>query len=714
MKSNSPHSRQVSYLLAIFIAVLSCIAPTLARAGDSLPLSARAWTLQLHPGGADTTDYASALKVGPDGTLYLSGYSLDQYFTMALSREGVPLWTNYYSGVYSTFYHFDIACDLSVDNHGNAYVSGYSTSFDSVDTVTLAYSRDGTPLWTNSFYTLDIDVLGRINEGDFLMYGPGGISVCADSSGLVYLSTTRKAWAYCVAYSANGTLLWENGSFATAFNGIVASLPAIEPDSKGDIVAAGFMPVSGEDGYVGIACVSPEGALLWTNAVGAWIGGLAIDSNDRIYVANESIVAYSNLGSPIWTNRYSSSGSSYSAADGLATGPQNQIYVTGMSGTWDPAPGTNFTWTLAYNSDGIPLWTNTYPGFQEGSDYGSTVASDPSGNVYVIVNMGYSRNYSNDWATIAYDRTGRPMWTNVLVGGSGPGSVLPKACMAVSHEGEVYVAGRQPNGSIALVKYVTGFAPTITTQPQGQVVTAGDNVALQLSAKGTEPLFFHWSLNGNDLQETSGPELLLTNVSKSSEGLYSVTVSNLFGTVLSSNAFLRVNLRPVADASATPTLLVSANGSNVAALLDGSHSYDPDGDSLQYSWFLLRPGASPSLLANGMTTTAVLPLGNNQLNLVVSDGFAAATNSIAVAVLTPAQAVERLVALVNVAGLPHSQPLLATLDAALATINRGDRRPAANQLAAFQNKAQAQGTEQTLLRQLTMSSQQIVNALIGP
>jgi len=45
---------------------------------------------------------------------------------------------------------------------------------------------------------------------------------------------------------------------------------------------------------------------------------------------------------------------------------------------------------------------------------------------------------------------------------------------------------------------------------------------------------------------------------------------------------LAMNRPPVADASATPTLFLSPNGSNAPVLMDGSPSSDPDGDTLQY------------------------------------------------------------------------------------------------------------------------------------
>lgn len=64
-------------------------------------------------------------------------------------------------------------------------------------------------------------------------------------------------------------------------------------------------------------------------------------------------------------------------------------------------------------------------------------------------------------------------------------------------------------------------------------------------------------------------------------------------------------------------------------------------------------------------------------------------------------------------GAKNKQPLLATLKAALASLNRGDTTSALNQLFAFQNKVLAQiaSSNSALAAQLTAASQEIVDAI---
>jgi hypothetical protein len=163
---------------------------------------------------------------------------------------------------------------------------------------------------------------------------------------------------------------------------------------------------------------------------------------------------------------------------------------------------------------------------------------------------------------------------------------------------------------------------------------------------------------------------------------------------------------PVADASATESWLLSANGLNATAILNGSRSYDLDGGTLQYSWF-----SSGSLLANGVMAETVLPVGTHAINLVVSDGIATSTNSVSVSVVTTGQAVQMLLGLVNGSTVGKSKPLTASLTAALGSIERGNRGAAANQLRAFQNKVQAQIADEALAREFIEAAQQVIEAL---
>ena len=65
---------------------------------------------------------------------------------------------------------------------------------------------------------------------------------------------------------------------------------------------------------------------------------------------------------------------------------------------------------------------------------------------------------------------------------------------------------------------VVPSAPWITAQPQPQVVSRGQSVALSVSARGTEPLGCQWQWNGTNVDGATGFSLSLSNVSEAASG----------------------------------------------------------------------------------------------------------------------------------------------------------------------------------------------------
>lgn len=255
-----------------------------------------------------------------------------------------------------------------------------------------------------------------------------------------------------------------------------------------------------------------------------------------------------------------------------------------------------------------------------------------------------------------------------------------------------------------------GISPSVQTQPQSCTNNLGTTATFQVEADGTSPLTYQWRKNGTNCSDVNGPTLTLTNVQKSDEGFYSVAVSNVFGSVISAEARLAVNLPPVADATATVPLLISVNGSNAIVALDGSLSHDPDSDALQYLWF---DSGSTNVLTNGVVAIVVLPVGTNSITLTVSDHLATDSQTISVEVITFAQAITRLIDATGHA--TTKQSLLATLRAALASIDRSNPTAAVNQLQAFQNQVNAQlkSVDPSTAESLIDQAQAIIDAITG-
>ncbi len=85
-----------------------------------------------------------------------------------------------------------------------------------------------------------------------------------------------------------------------------------------------------------------------------------------------------------------------------------------------------------------------------------------------------------------------------------------------------------------------GDAPSITTQPISQTVSAGANVSFSVSAEGTPPLVYQWQKNGSPISGANASTLNLSNVQDADAGGYSVVVGNAAGTATSNTAALGV------------------------------------------------------------------------------------------------------------------------------------------------------------------------------
>jgi hypothetical protein len=113
---------------------------------------------------------------------------------------------------------------------------------------------------------------------------------------------------------------------------------------------------------------------------------------------------------------------------------------------------------------------------------------------------------------------------------------------------EVSLYNRALTASEIELIYITGIGgkcpvpPSITTQPNNQTVNAGTTATLVVSATGTQPLNYQWNFNGTNIAGATNTSLILTNVQIGQAGNYTVLVTNLFGSVLSSNAILVVTL----------------------------------------------------------------------------------------------------------------------------------------------------------------------------
>jgi len=98
-----------------------------------------------------------------------------------------------------------------------------------------------------------------------------------------------------------------------------------------------------------------------------------------------------------------------------------------------------------------------------------------------------------------------------------------------------YLPG-QYAGWVDEVSFTPGATPpTISMWPTSQSQAPGGNVTFYAVASGTPPFDYHWRFNGADIPGATTSSLTVTNVGPENAGDYHVLVSNMAGSVLSSN-----------------------------------------------------------------------------------------------------------------------------------------------------------------------------------
>jgi uncharacterized delta-60 repeat protein len=98
-------------------------------------------------GSGNSDDRAQVLAIDNSGNVYVTGRSYgsgtyDDYATIKYNSQGEEQWVARYNGP-GNYYYNDVAYALAVDNSGNVYVTGRSTSSKSSVYTTIKYSSGG-------------------------------------------------------------------------------------------------------------------------------------------------------------------------------------------------------------------------------------------------------------------------------------------------------------------------------------------------------------------------------------------------------------------------------------------------------------------------------------------------------------------------------------------------------------------------------------------
>jgi hypothetical protein len=170
-------------------------------------------------------------------------------------------------------------------------------------------------------------------------------------------------------------------------------------------------------------------------------------------------------------------------------------------------------------------------------------------------------------------------------------------------------------------------APSITTQPLSQTITAGVTATFSVTVSGTAPMSYQWQKNATAISGaiaasyTTPAETIADNAAQ-----FSIVVSNSVGSVTSSAAILTVNAPPVAPSITTQPLSQTIIAGQTATFSVTAAGTAP----LSYQW--QKNGAAMSGATSSSYTTAAETIADNAaaFSVVVTNSVGSVASSAAI------------------------------------------------------------------------------------
>jgi len=412
----------------------------------------RQWTRQL---GTTLGDFAQAVSTGPDGSVYVTGYTFggldgntnagngtSDLFLVKYDANGTRQWTRQLGTAAN-----DQGRGVAVDTNGSVYVTGYT--FGGLDGNTNAgngnsdlflvkYDANGTRQWTRQLGTNGTEVAqavatSRRSTGEVEVYVVGRTSGGSTGTGLDGNVQLGGYDIVLVKYDATGNKLWTRQTGTPGED----TASSVTSDGGGNVYVTGTVPV---DLVTGASLGSNDVVLLKYDAAGTrvalrqlgsvntadptrrsdWGLGVAADRSRGVYVAGYAEGAI---------------GTTTSAGD------KDAVVVKYLEGCEVNTPGKcalGYGWGRA--TPPPAGWVHQFGNAVD--QYAYATALSPLGGLYATGDTlgGLHGNTSaggSDVFLVKYDTQGNRLWTRQF----GTASDEQAYGLATDATGNLYIAG---------------------------------------------------------------------------------------------------------------------------------------------------------------------------------------------------------------------------------------------------------------------------------
>ena len=167
-------------------------------------------------------------------------------------------------------------------------------------------------------------------------------------------------------------------------------------------------------------------------------------------------------------------------------------------------------------------------------------------------------------------------------------------------------------------------APSITSQPANQTVTAGQTASFSVTASGTAPLSYQWKKNGANISGAMSSSYTTPATTTADSGsTFSVVVTNSAGTATSNNATLTVNA-----ASVAPSITSQPASRTVTAGQTASFSVTATGTApLSYQWKKNGTNITGAMSSSYTTPATTTGDSGSTFSVVVTNSAGTATSN---------------------------------------------------------------------------------------
>lgn len=278
----------------------------------------------------------------------------------------------------------------------------------------------------------------------------------------------------------------------------------------------------------------------------------------------------------------------------VAWGRLNQTHVPGnLSGVIAIAAGNNFCMALLNNFT-IRVWGNNPP------------APPPhSGVVAIAAGDGHGMALRNDRTVFCWGENG----LNQTVVPPGTSNVIA-------------IAGGATH-SLALRMH----PPRLTAHPTPRAVLQGASTTFNATFTGSPPLSLQWRHNGTPIPGATSSSYTINNAQTNHIGNYSLLISNLVGTAVSTNAALAVNVPAFISQHPQNRQVAEGDPASFSVLAGGT-------GQLFYQWQKDGVNLSPGF-SSTYSIQSVTPSHAGGYRVIVSNAFGVATSLVATLTVDP-------------------------------------------------------------------------------